>query len=224
MKALIVCLAYLVLGYFYFFFVLQSSVDKMTNLRAQSADLEQQVTEKRNIVAQLPVYKKQVEFLKGAFQEALAKLPVQKEIPGLLSSVALAGRSAGVEFLLFEPQAVKKEEKPAPGKPAPGVAAQKPEEKKPAGKSAPPKPAEEKFYEEIPVKLIVQGSFNQTATFFEKVGKLPRIINLEDIDIEQSTDLKKPKGQVLKTTCTLKTYMFVQNTGESKKADEKNRK
>jgi hypothetical protein len=39
------------------------------------------------------------------YKTALQKLPDQREIPALFHSVALAGKDASVEFLLFEPKA-----------------------------------------------------------------------------------------------------------------------
>jgi type IV pilus assembly protein PilO len=214
MKALIMVGVLLLLGYFYYFFFLKSSLDEMNTLETKLEELQRQVAEKERIVAQLPRYKKEVEQLQTAFAYALTKLPLEKEIPGLLNSVALAGKSVSLNFMLFEPQVVKAEN-PADTPPDP-----KAKGKVAAKKTA---PAPEKFYQEIPVKIIVQGSFHNIARFFEKVGELPRIINLQDITIEQQ-DTKKGKGKVLSATCLLKTYMFLEQKDEpQKKADEKSK-
>ena len=39
------------------------------------------------------------------------------------------------------------------------------------------------FYAEVPVSVIVTGTFHQVATFFDEVGHLPRIVNINNISI-----------------------------------------
>ncbi|MCX5855998.1 MAG: type 4a pilus biogenesis protein PilO, partial [Deltaproteobacteria bacterium] len=63
------------------------------------------------------------------------------------------------------------------------------------------------------------GSYQNTALFFEKVARLPRIINIEDIIMSEGKDAKA-RGRLLNTSCVIKTYMFLEKMGE-KKADEK---
>jgi type IV pilus assembly protein PilO len=142
---------------------------------------------------------------------ALTKLPDEREIPGLLYAVAQAGKDAGINFILFEPKPVEK--KPPDTKPA----AAKPGGKKMA--DAKDKAVEEKFYEEIPVKVAVVGGFHNTAVFFEKVARLPRIVNIEDIAMSEGKDMKG-RGRYINTACVIKTYMFLEKMGE-KKTDEK---
>lgn len=230
-KALIIGGVCLLLAYFYYFFLLQASLEKMETLGAKQAELKQQVAEKEKIAAQKDKYIKELNALKENLRLALTKLPDKKEIPGLLHAVAMSGKSAGVDFVLFEPRAVeKKPEVKAPPKPAP-----KPEEKKdakptdekakdqkPEAKAAAAKPAvEEKFYDEIPVNVVVNGGYHNTAAFFGKVGSLPRIVNIENITMEEAKD-SKGRAHILKTSCIIKTYMFVEKTDDNtKKADEK---
>jgi len=212
-KALIVCILYGVLGYFYWFLFLHSALEERGTLQTKLSELQQQVTEKERIAAEKDRYVREVGLLKETFRMALTKLPDRKEIPGLLSAVALAGKSAGVEFILFEPMAPEKkpsDEKQPPSKP--------PEQEK----EPPLKPSEpEQFYEEIPIKITVNGSFHQTALFFEKVAKLPRIVNIEDISMGEGKDVKG-RGRLINTSCVVKTYMFVEKPGEkNSKTDEK---
>jgi len=42
------------------------------------------------------------------------------------------------------------------------------------------------FYAKVPMALTISGRFNQVARFFYSVGKLDRIINIENIDIQAS--------------------------------------
>lgn len=207
-KALLVCLFYIVLGYLYFMLYLQGALEKHGALSAKLTGLQQQMTEKEKAAAQLDTSRREVTALKEAFKLALMMLPNQKEIPDLLLAVANAGRSSGVDFLVFEPKLPEK--KPPATNPAAAKPAAPPS--KPADvKGQPPKPAEqEKFYEDLPIKVQLIGGFHNTLSFFEQVARLPRIVNIEDITMAMG-DAKdvKGRGRVMKTTCTVKTYMFV---------------
>jgi type IV pilus assembly protein PilO len=209
LKALIIGLVYLVLGYLYFILFLQGALDRHSALSAKLTDLRQQIAEKEKTVAQMDRYIREVNEVKEAFKTALLKLPNEKEIPELLASIAAAGRSAGVDFITFEPKLP--ERKPpetvqtAPKPAAPGAAPPKPGD----AKGQPTKPAApEKFYEDIPVKVQLTGGFHNTLSFFDQAARLPRIVNIEDIAMTDAQEVKG-RGRVLKTSCTMKTYMFV---------------
>ena len=198
MKALIVAVFCLLLGYFYYMFFLQDMIAKQISLRQKLADMQTQIAQKEKVAAQLAKYKKEVSELNESLKIALLKLPNEKEIAGLLASVVLSGKSAGVDFLLFEPKA-------PPVTPPVAQAAQKKSPKTPAAKPAEP----QKFYEEIPIDVKLSGSFHNTASFFAKVAKLSRIVNVEDIEIAEAKKAVKGGGMVVKTSCKMKTYMFV---------------
>ena len=210
-RVLIVLGICLLLGYFYYMFFFQSVLDQRITLGAKLTELQKQVDEKERIAAQIGRFVREIDSLKASFKTALLKLPDRQEMPALLDSVSLAGKKSGVDFLLFEP---KVEEKPppkanpaAPAKPAAGA----PEEPPPKTTGPPAKPAgPEKFYDEILVKMQISGGFQNTISFFDEVGRLPRIINIEQIEIAAPVADAKGKGGNLKTSCIMKTYMFVE--------------
>ena len=207
-RVLIVLGVCLLLGYFYYMFFFQSVLDKRISLGAKLTELQKQVDEKERVAAQIGRFVREIDSLKESFKTALLKLPDRQEMPALLDSVSLAGKKSGVDFLLFEP---KVEEKPppkanpaAPAKPAAGGTP-------PQTAGAPAKPAgPEKFYDEILVKMQLSGGFQNTISFFDEVGRLPRIINIEQIEIAAPVADAKGKGGNLKTSCIMKTYMFVE--------------
>jgi type IV pilus assembly protein PilO len=223
MKALAIGLIYIILGYFYYFYFIQADLDKRGKLQAKLQELEQQVATKEHLAAELAKYAKDVDTMKEAFKEALTKLPVRKEIPELLNNVALSGKNAGIAFVLFEPQASMK--KPIGGGDAPdqkGAKQKTPEQKPGDAKSQKGKPIDEgDYYEVLPIKVAVNGGYHNTAAFFEKVAKLPRIINIEEISVGNAK-IASGKGPLLDTSCIMKTYMFIQKTGDQgKKTDDK---
>ena len=210
-KALIIIGIYVVLAAVYYVVFLQASFVKKGELQTKLTELQGQVAEKEILAAQKNKYIRELKERQEMLREALTKLPNQREIPGLLYAVAQAGKDSGINFVLFEP---KQAEKPPP----PDKQAAKPGEKKPADAKA--KPADEKFYEEIPVKVAIYGSYHSTASFFEKVARLPRIINIEDIAMSGAQDVKG-RGLRINTSCTIKTYMFLEKMGEQKTNEKK---
>jgi type IV pilus assembly protein PilO len=58
----------------------------------------------------------------------------------------------------------------------------------------------------IPVKMTLNGTFHQVATFFYYVGKLTRIVNVENISLVASQ--KELGTATLMATCTATTFMY----------------
>jgi type IV pilus assembly protein PilO len=218
-KAMALGLVYLLVGGAYYSLFMQSSMDEKGSLETKLSELQDQVQEKERLASQKGKYVREVNALREAFKIALTKLPDQREIPGLLYAVAQAGKDSGVDFILFEPKQAEKKPREAEDlgvkPPTAKAAAQKPGDKK-RGDTA--NPQDEQFYEEIPVRVTISGGFHSTVAFFEKVAKLPRIVNIEDISMSETKDAKR--GRLIATSCVIKTYMFLEKMDE-KKTDEK---
>jgi len=223
MKALLIAAAFFLVGVAYWLYLLQPSLEKRDALKTKLTEVERVVAEKERIAAQKERFVRELKVLKEAFQLALTKLPDQREIPGLFQAVSVAGKDAGMDFLLFEPKPPEKpaERKPdirANLKPSDQRAEQKTADDKKSG--ATPMDAD-KFYEEIPVTVTVSGGFNNAVFFFDKVAKLPRIVNIEDITMGEGRDVAG-KARVINTSCIIKTYMFLEKRADvTPKPDEK---
>ena len=89
-----------------------------------------------------------------------------------------------------------------------------------------PKPEEpQQFYAKVPIDLAVIGHYHNLGVFFDKVSKLPRIINVVDFNITRAKD-SKGKTEVkddtaIRTSCLLNTYRFVEKKPEEKKVEKK---
>jgi type IV pilus assembly protein PilO len=60
------------------------------------------------------------------------------------------------------------------------------------------------FYAEIPVKMHIQGNYHEITTFFDKVAKEDRIINITNIVMQKP---KEKSGKiVLEANCLAKTF------------------
>jgi len=81
---------------------------------------------------------------------------------------------------------------------------------------SPEKQVSKEFYVEIPVSIEVMGSYHDVAKFFDKVGKLDRIVNVVNVSMIPI----KERGTTLKTSCKATTYRFK----EGKKAESVHKK
>ena len=72
------------------------------------------------------------------------------------------------------------------------------------------------FYAEIPVAMSVQGDYHNLASFFDRVARLNRIVNIENIQMsrgkgkaKKSSSFGASGSSVLTATCTAVTYKFI---------------
>ena len=73
------------------------------------------------------------------------------------------------------------------------------------------------FYSEVPVQLEVSGTFHQVATFFDEVGHLERIVNLEQIGM---VDPVVEENRVRLTTSVVATSFRFLEEAERPKEEE----
>ena len=71
----------------------------------------------------------------------------------------------------------------------------------------PKDPVKSGFYAKIPINMRLEGSYHEIATFFDALGRLRRIVNVNDITFEKP---RVANGQVeLTGKFTATTFMFV---------------
>jgi type IV pilus assembly protein PilO len=66
------------------------------------------------------------------------------------------------------------------------------------------------FYAEIPVSINVVGPYQNIALFFDKVARLFRVVNINDIAMGS-----KGSTRDLNTTCTAITYRFIETVHDN---------
>ena len=75
------------------------------------------------------------------------------------------------------------------------------------------------FYMEIPVSIEVSGSYHDVALFFDRVGRMERIINILNVSMTPVSD----RSTVLTTTCDAVTYRF-KGDADASKTSKKSKK
>ncbi|WP_339845727.1 type 4a pilus biogenesis protein PilO [uncultured Halopseudomonas sp.] len=67
------------------------------------------------------------------------------------------------------------------------------------------------FYIELPIRIVVQGSYHDMGTFVSSVASLPRIVTLHDFSIAPVTE---GNGDLLKMSILARTYRYNDTGGE----------
>ena len=63
------------------------------------------------------------------------------------------------------------------------------------------------FYAEVPVRISVEGTFHQVNTFFDEVGRLPRIVNINQIAVH--TPQVEEDHISIKSDCVATTFRYL---------------
>lgn len=83
-----------------------------------------------------------------------------------------------------------------------------------------PRPeAYQDFYAEVPVDITVKGNFHNTVSFFDEVGRLSRLINIDNIGFKNPTT--NGERVMLETTSVATAYRFLDEVERKKIAEEK---
>ena len=179
--------------YLYFFFM--PGRDELNVAQRELGKLEVELSNSKAIARDLQKFKEQVEKLNEELKNALTQLPNEKEIPEILKTISSLGKESNLEFTLFRP---------------------KPEQP-------------QQFYATVPIEMVALGNYHNIGIFFDKVSKLPRIINVVDFNMTKTKDAKEIKDMkrkdepqiMLKTSCMINTYRFIEKKSEEKKSEKK---
>ncbi len=168
------------------------SQENLSAAQSEGTKLENELNNSRAIARDLQKYNEQVARLNEELRNALTQLPNEKEIPEILKTISSLGKESNLEFTLF---------KPRPEQP-------------------------QQFFANVPIDLVALGSYHNVGMFFDKVSKLPRIINVVDFNLTKAKDTKDIKGRseneiLLKTSCMISTYRFIEQKSEGKKSETK---
>jgi len=84
-----------------------------------------------------------------------------------------------------------------------------------------PKPEDpQQYYAKVPIELSIVGSYHNTGTFFDRVSKQPRIINVVDFNMTK-LNMKGRDEATVKVSCLLNTYRYIEKKSEEKKGEGK---
>jgi len=89
----------------------------------------------------------------------------------------------------------------------------------------PKKEVQKDVYIEIPIALDVRGSYFELANFFDRVSKLPRIVNIRDLDLSRGNTSGNDIELVAKfSAITFRIKPVQQGTSQTKKGINRTKK
>jgi len=77
----------------------------------------------------------------------------------------------------------------------------------------------QEFYAEVPVDITVKGSFHNTVGFFDEVGRLNRLVNIDNIGFKNPT--VAGDNVILETTSVATAFRFLNDAERKKIAEDK---
>jgi len=78
------------------------------------------------------------------------------------------------------------------------------------------------FYAEIPVVMSIVGDYHNTALFFDLVARLPRIVNIQNIQMTPAKNKKSTRDLSIK--CMAVTYKFIEPSEQNKNSKKNSKK
>jgi type IV pilus assembly protein PilO len=74
----------------------------------------------------------------------------------------------------------------------------------------PSKEVPQDMYTEIPISILISGKFHDVLLFFDRVGKMKRIVNIRDVSM-----VPQAESSSLNVKCQAVTYKFLEDGGKS---------
>ncbi len=88
---------------------------------------------------------------------------------------------------------------------------------------APKAQANKDIYAEIPIEMKVKGNYFELANFFDRISRLPRIVNVRDLNLKRSKD-SDAKNIILDADFSTVTFRLLPPRPVSEESKLKNRK
>jgi type IV pilus assembly protein PilO len=64
------------------------------------------------------------------------------------------------------------------------------------------------YYQEWPINIDVEGNYHNLALFFDRVGRLPRLVNVGNVKVRNQG--KQTATNTVASSCTATTYVYVE--------------
>ena len=102
---ILICVAtFIVITGVFVYFLYLPKFESLNQLNSEYKNFEQRLASAKTKAAQLNEYREKMKIAEAQYKLAMKALPDKKEIPSLLTGISEAGKEAGLEFLLFQPE------------------------------------------------------------------------------------------------------------------------
>lgn len=67
------------------------------------------------------------------------------------------------------------------------------------------------IYAEIPIEMEVVGTYHELANFFDRISRLPRIVNVQNLNLRRRKGKNNPENVILEADFTTVTFRLLPN-------------
>ncbi len=106
-KIMILLAIVIAIGGLYYYFLFAPKYKQLTRIKTKYKKAQLTLSQTKQVASQLKQFEEEIAALQIDFKIAARKLPNSREIPRLLMKITKLGKEAGLDFLLFQPQAEK---------------------------------------------------------------------------------------------------------------------
>jgi type IV pilus assembly protein PilO len=189
-----VAIAGLGYGLFYYYYEMGTSAANATK-QAQLNTLTADNARAEARARMLPEFEKELADQNARLATLKTALPDEKDAGELLRGLQDLAVRSNLTIKSFRPQpTVPRQIRPPAPTPARGGAAAPP--------AAPPD------YSEWPIALELEGTYHNLALFFDRVGKMERVINISGLDMK--THPMPESNATIVATCTATTFVLLE--------------
>jgi type IV pilus assembly protein PilO len=176
--------------------------DMVTQEAAKTQKLEALQSDIRNLEVtanKLQEFQREVALREAKLEMLKRILPADKETPELMKKVQDLATQSNLSVKKFNPGPTVNKEFPIEGAPSPKPGA------------PPPKPGQgqtAEYYQEWPINVDVTGTYHNLGTFFDRVGRLSRLVNVGSIKIKNQPTPKP--SNTIQVSCVATTFVYVE--------------
>src|SRR5262245_47104873 len=166
------------------------------------SDLQADIRNLEVTANKLQEFQREVQLREAKLETLKRILPADKETPELMKKVQYLAAQSNLLIKRFTPGATVNREFPID--PAPGT--------KPAAPGAPApaaKPAQvAEYYQEWPINVDVEGTYHNLGMFFDRVGRLSRLVNVGNLKIKNQPAPRASNTIAVSAVAT--TFVYVE--------------
>ena len=191
LKILILCLVVLISTYYSYDSYYTPALTELATAQTEEKRIESEVQEINSFSGQVQQIEKDIHSAKWNLKSLMHMLPKELEYDKILSYITATAQETGLKIKDFLPDGKLLDTSTIPVIPEP------PPKKTANGKDdkkAIPEPVKQptKNVSEFGIHLVMEGSYSEALSFFDKLMNLPRIIKIQDVDMSHiEADAKK---------------------------------
>jgi type IV pilus assembly protein PilO len=195
-----------IIGAVFYFQFWNPMVEQETKKTAELTALQSDIRSLEVTANKLQEFQREVALREAKLETLKRILPADKETPELMKKVQYLAAQSNLAVKKFNPGATVNREFPV--EPAPGPKAPSPAPGQPAPKPGAPAAQSAEYYQEWPINVDVEGTYHNLGMFFDRVGRLSRLVNVGNLKIKNQTQPRP--SNTIQVSCVATTFVYVE--------------